>query len=177
MAQQTNVIVKVTNYDNAPRQGVVVDLGNPGGGVIQSATTDGGGSALFTSLDANTYAITISGVATSYVVKNALPINPDQIPFENKTFVASHVSGTNILTQNQTVPVGTISGVTMAANVVTDFLGGVQHDSHVPSFYNPNTNVVVLWSGTNQGQQYDNAYYHKTADTTMVQSTTIRMNI
>jgi hypothetical protein len=177
MAQQTNVIVKVTNYNNVPRQGVVVAIGNPGGGVIQSTTTDGGGSALFTSLDANTYAITISGVATNYIVQNTLPINPDQIPFENKTFVASHVSGTNILTRNQVVTVGTVSGTTMAANVVTDFVGGVQHDSHVPSFYSPNTNAIILWSGTNQGHQYDNSYYHKTADITMVQSTTIKMNI
>lgn len=177
MALQTNVIVKVVDLNNTPKQGVVVGIGNPGAGASQTTTTDGGGSALFTNLNPDTYAITVSGVATSYIVKNTLPINPDNIPFENKTFITSQVSGTNILTQNQTVPVGAISGTTMAANVVTDFVGGVQNASHVPSFYNPNTNVVVLWSGTNQGQQYDNSYFHKTAGPTMVQSTTIRMNI
>jgi len=36
---------------------------------------------------------------------------------------------------------------------------------------------VILWSGTNVGQQYDNAYVHSVQDELAVQSTTIKINI
>ena len=177
MALQTNVKVRVIGTDDSAKNGVTVAIGNPDGAVIQSQITDAGGYALFTALDAAVYAIAISGSSTRYEVKNTYAINPDTIPFENKTFATSTLSGANIWSQNHIVKAGEVTNQHMAPNVITDFVGGVQVSANIPSFYSPNTNEVILWSGTNVGQQYDNAYVHSVQDELAVQSTTIKINI
>lgn len=177
MAFLTNVKVKIVGNDDLPRNGVNVSIGNPGGSALQSAITSGCGTAMFTNLSAATYDITVSGLTTSCIVKNTVPVNPDTIPFENRTFLTSTMSGTNIQTQNYIVKNATISGNHMAPNVNSDFTGAIQTSSTVPAFYNPNTNAIVLWSGTNVGKQYNDFYMHSNQNTMMTQSTVIKMNI
>lgn len=189
MAQLTNVSVKIVDPNSNPKQGVIVTISNPPAsyigmpsntpapGAIQTQTTDGGGYVLFSGLSADTYAINVSGMSSNYIVKNSFVVNPDSIPFENRTVVASSISGSNIWTQNQLVAAGTISGAFIAANVIDDFTGGVRTAANTPSFYSTNANAVILWSGTNQGKQFNNSYVHSTQSLTAFQSTTIKMKI
>jgi hypothetical protein len=178
MSLQTDVKVKVVNYNDSPRAGVIVTVGVPGAAAVsQTQTTDAGGRVLFTNLNADTYSIAISGVASSYLVKNTFVVNPDNIPFENRTFASSTMSGVNILARNQVVLAGTVSGTSLAPNVMVDFTGGIRTSGTTPSFYSPNTNAVILWSGTNIGKQFNNSYYHTTQGLKAVQSTVIKMNI
>lgn len=189
MAMQTNLKVRIVDTNSNPKQGVVVAISNPPSNyigapsnlpapaAIQTQTTDGGGYVLFTSLNADTYAIVVSGVSTLYTIKNTYAINPDTQSFQNKTFASSTSSGVGIWTQNQVVQVGTISGAIIAPNIVDDFTGGVRTAANTPSFYNPNTNTVILWSGTNVGRQFDNSYTHTIVEPTFVQSTTIKVKI
>jgi hypothetical protein len=189
MALQTNVKVKIVNQAGTPRVGVIATISNPIASYIgvpantpipatlQTQTTDASGYVLFSGLNADTYSINVSGTRTNYIVKNTFVVNPDTIPFENRTFATSTMSGTNILTQNQVNNTPSGVGPILAANTTVDFIGAIRTSAHTPSFYNPNTNVVVLWSGTNEQKQYDSSYYHSTQGLAALQSTTIKINI
>jgi hypothetical protein len=189
MALQTNVKVRIVGTNDAPKPGVIVTISNPplsyigvpsntpAPAALQTQTTDANGYVLFTALNADVYAIGVSGTKTNYVVKNTFVVNPDTIPFENRTFASSTMSGTNILTQNYVVNVGSGLGSYPAPNVIADFTGGIRTAANTQSSFLANTDTVILWSGTNSTKQFNNSYSHTTQGLAALQSTTIKINI